>query len=77
MMGYSYAWLCPNDYVVQDTELLERVRDPIERQLLGALRKSNTQIDDGPLRAWTERYGVRRASEIPADARAQVATGTA
>ena len=76
MMGYSYAWLCPNDYVVQDTELLERVRDPIESQLLGALRKSNTQIDDGPLRAWTERYGVRRAAEIAADARALTPKGS-
>ena len=70
MMGYSYAWLCPNDYVVQDRGVLERVRDPIERQLLGALRKPNTQIDDGPLGTWTERYAVRRAAEIAADARA-------
>ena len=68
MMGYSYAWLCPNDYVVQDREVLERVQEPIDLQLLGALRKSNTQIDDGSLRAWTERYGVSRASEVAAAA---------
>lgn len=69
MLGYSYAWLSPNDYVVQDEKVLERAQDPIERQLLGALRKPSTQIDDGPLRAWAKRYGVRRASEIAADAR--------
>ncbi len=77
MIGYSYAWLSPNDYVVQDPDVLERAHDPIERQLLGRLRKPNTQIDDGPLRAWAERHGVRRASEIAADAAAQVATGPA
>ena len=77
MIGYSYAWLCPNDYVVQDSEVLERAHDPIERQLLGALRTPNTQIDDGPLRAWAERHGVRRASEIAADAARQGATGPA
>lgn len=73
MIGYSYAWLCPNDYVVQDPGVLERAQDPIERQLLGGLRKPNTQIDDGPLRAWTERHGVRRASEIEADGTPRVA----
>ena len=76
MLGYSYAWLSPNDYVVQDRGFLDRLQDPVERQLLGALRKPNTQIDDGPLRAWTERYGVRRASEIEADARLQAADGS-
>ena len=68
MMGYSYAWLSPNDYVVQDPELLGRTQDPIERQLLGTLRKPNTQIDDGPLRTWTKQHGIRRASEIAAEA---------
>ena len=76
MMGYSYAWLCPNDYVVQDRGVLERVRDPIERQLLGALRKPNTQIDDGPIGTWTERYAVRRAAEIATDARALTPKGS-
>jgi len=66
MFGYSYAWLAPNDYVVQDQEWLAQITEPIARQLLGALRKPNTQIDDGPLREWTERHGVRRASEVAA-----------
>jgi hypothetical protein len=56
--------------------VLERVRDPIERQLLGALRKPNTQIDDGPLSTWAERYAVRRAAEIAADARALTPKGS-
>ena len=68
MMGYSYAWLSPNDYIVQDREFLDRVQEPIELQLLGALRTSNTQIDDGPLRAWALRHSVRRASEVAAAA---------
>lgn len=66
MMGYSYSWLAPNDYVVQDEKTLKRARNSIESQLLGGLRKSNSQIDDGPLREWTERYGVSRSSEIEA-----------
>jgi len=41
-----------------------KFRDPIGRQLIGALIKSNSQIDSEPLREWCERYGVRRASEI-------------
>ena len=64
MVGYSYAWLAPNDFVEQSPELLRRITDPIAGQLLGALRKSNTQIDDSPLRKWAERNGVKRSSEI-------------
>ena len=48
--GCGNTWLAPNDYVVQSADFLERVRDPIARQFLGALRKPNSQIDDAPLR---------------------------
>ena len=64
MFGYSYAWLSPNDFVVQTEDVLERFREPIGRQLIGALRQSNSQIDSRPLREWVEQHGVRRASEI-------------
>ncbi len=64
MIGYSYAWLAPNDYVEQAAGFLARVEDPIARQLLGASRKPNLQIDDNSLRAWARRHGVKRAAEI-------------
>ena len=64
MVGYSYAWLAPNDYVEQSPDFLARISDPIAGQLLGARRKSNSQIDGSPLREWAEMHGVKRASEI-------------
>jgi ectoine hydroxylase-related dioxygenase (phytanoyl-CoA dioxygenase family) len=64
MIGYSYAWLAPNDYVVQSPNLLRRITDPIAGQLLGARRKPNTQIDDTPLREWAEKHGVKHAAEM-------------
>ncbi len=67
MFGYSYAWLSPNDFVVQSEELLERIHDPIAGQLLGAARSSNSQIDHRALREWAEMHGVRRSSEIAHD----------
>ena len=64
MFGYSYAWLSPNDVITQPEEVTERIKDPIGRQLLGALRRPNSQIDSRPLREWCGQHGVRRASEI-------------
>jgi ectoine hydroxylase len=64
MFGYSYAWLSPNDFEVQAEEVLDRIHDPIARQLMGAARSPNSQIDYRPLREWAEQHGVRRASEI-------------
>ena len=64
MMGYSYAWLSPNDYVVQPDELARRCQDDIQRQLIGALRLPNTQIDSRPLQKWADAHGVQRASEV-------------
>lgn len=64
MFGYSYSWLSPNDAITQPEEVTERIKDPIGRQLVGALRRPNSQIDSRPLREWCGQHGVRRASEI-------------
>ncbi len=39
MMGYSYGWISPLDYDVQPDWLLEKVTDPIARQLIGANKR--------------------------------------
>ena len=63
MFGYSYAWLSPNDFEAQPEHVMARIHDPVARQLIGAARSPNSQIDNGPLREWAEEHGVRRASE--------------
>ena len=64
MMGYSYSWITPLDYDVQPDWLLEKVEDPITRQLIGGCKMSSTEVDPWPLREWAELHGLQRASEI-------------
>jgi ectoine hydroxylase-related dioxygenase (phytanoyl-CoA dioxygenase family) len=64
MMGYSYAWISPLDYDVQPQWLLEKVTDPIARQLIGAEKNSQKEIDYSALMEWAEKYGLQRSSEI-------------
>jgi ectoine hydroxylase-related dioxygenase (phytanoyl-CoA dioxygenase family) len=67
MMGYSYGWISPLDYDVQPPWLLEKISDPISRQLVGAEKDKESRVKPDALAAWTERHGVRRASEIEYD----------
>ena len=64
MMGYAYAWISPLDYDVQPDWLLEKVTDPIARQLIGGNKLPGTIIDPWALKEWTEKYGVERSSDI-------------
>ena len=64
MMGYSYAWISPLDYDVQPDWLMEKVTDPIARQLIGANKRPSTEVDPSALREWAEEHGVWRSSEI-------------
>ena len=64
MMGYSYAWISPLDYDVQPDWLLEKVTDPIARQLIGAHKRPSSEVDPWALREWAEEHGVLRSSEI-------------
>ena len=64
MMGYGYGWLTPLDYDVQPDWLLEKVTDPIARQLVGGNKMPGTIIDPWALKEWTEKYGVERSSDI-------------
>ena len=64
MMGYGYGWLTPLDYDVQPDWLLEKVTDPIARQLVGGNKMSGTIIDPWALKEWAEKYGVERSSDI-------------
>ena len=64
MMGYSYGWISPLDYDVQQDWLLEKVTDPIARQLIGGNKLPGTIIDPWALREWAEKYGVKRSSDI-------------
>jgi ectoine hydroxylase-related dioxygenase (phytanoyl-CoA dioxygenase family) len=64
MMGYSYGWISPLDYDVQQDWLLEKVTDPIARQLIGGNKLPSTIVDPWALRAWAEKYGVQRSSDI-------------
>ena len=62
-MGYSYRWLRPMDYVIQNADLLAKVQhDPILWQLLGGwdtpLAFITTKDEDVPLRAWCMENGV-------------------
>ena len=64
MMGYSYGWISPLDYDVQPDWLLEKVTDPIARQLVGGNKLPSTIVDPWALREWAEKYGVERSSDI-------------
>ena len=64
MMGYCYGWISPLDYDVQPDWLLDKVTDPIARQLIGAHKNPSTIIDPWALREWAQRHGVERSSEI-------------
>ena len=64
MMGYSYGWISPLDYDVQPDWLLEKVTDPIARQLIGAHKNPSTILDPWALREWAEQHGVKRSSDI-------------
>ncbi len=64
MMGYSYGWISPLDYDVQPDWLLEKVTDPIARQLVGGNKNPSTIVDPWALREWAEKYGVERSSDI-------------
>ena len=64
MMGYGYGWLTPLDYDVQPDWLLEKVTDPIARQLVGGNKMPGTIIDPWALKEWAEKYGVERSSDI-------------
>ena len=64
MMGYGYGWLTPLDYDVQPDWLLEKVTDPIARQLVGGNKIPGTIIDPWALKEWAEKYGVERSSDI-------------
>ena len=64
MIGYSYGWISPLDYDVLPDWLLEKVTDPIARQLMGAYKDPGTIIDPWPLREWAEKHGIKRSSDI-------------
>ncbi|MCZ7646319.1 MAG: phytanoyl-CoA dioxygenase family protein [Planctomycetota bacterium] len=62
MFGYGYRWLRPMDYLVQDSDLLEKIADPIGRQLLGATGDPEGRFVAGggaePLRDWCREHAV-------------------
>ncbi|MBE7463925.1 MAG: phytanoyl-CoA dioxygenase family protein [Planctomycetes bacterium] len=62
MFGYGYRWLRPMDYIVQPAELLEKVSDPIGRQLLGATEDPLGRFIPGggaePLKEWCAKHGI-------------------
>ena len=64
MMGYSYSWITPLDYDVQPDWLVEKVKDPIRRQLVGGSKMSSTEVDPWALRKWADQHGLQRAAEI-------------
>ena len=64
MMGYCYGWISPLDYDVQPDWLLQKVTDPVARQLVGAHKNPSTIIDPWALREWAEEHGVERASDL-------------
>ena len=64
MMGYCYGWISPLDYDVQPDSLLEKVTDPIARQLVGGNKLPSTIVDPWALKEWAEKNGVERSSEI-------------
>ena len=70
MLGYSYRWMRPDDYLTQKDDLLHRC-DPIERQLLGGT--CTLYAEDGrfvpggtdqPLNDWCAQYGIGSAWEM-------------
>ena len=67
MMGYSYGWISPLDYDLQPQWLLDKVSDPISRQLVGAEKDKESRVKPDALEAWTEKHGVKRASEVEYD----------
>ena len=64
MMGYSYGWISPLDYDVQPDWLLEKVTDPIAKQLVGGYKNPGTIVDPWALREWAEKHGLKRSSDI-------------
>jgi hypothetical protein len=62
MFGYSFMWLRPMDYMVQSPELIEKVSDPIGKQLLGGLQDEQGHFVPGgihkPLTDWCAKHGV-------------------
>ena len=64
MMGYAYGWITPLDYDVQPDWLLEKVTDPIARQLIGGNKLPGTIIDPWALKEWAEKHQVERSSDI-------------
>jgi ectoine hydroxylase-related dioxygenase (phytanoyl-CoA dioxygenase family) len=61
MMGYSFNWMRPMDYLVQPDWLLEKV-DDIGKQLLGGLKGPEGRFVPGcvtwPLKEWCRQHGV-------------------
>jgi ectoine hydroxylase-related dioxygenase (phytanoyl-CoA dioxygenase family) len=61
MFGYCYRWVRPMDYLVQPTELVEKV-DCIGKQLLGATEDPDGRFIPGggadPLIEWCKQNGV-------------------
>lgn len=67
MLGYSYRWMRPDDYLFQKPELLARCT-PIQRQLLGDLggliaRDGTFKPggDERPLTDWCRQHGIDSA----------------
>jgi ectoine hydroxylase-related dioxygenase (phytanoyl-CoA dioxygenase family) len=50
MFGYGYRWMRPMDYLVQPATLLEKVSDPIGRQLLGVIDNPDGRFKGADLR---------------------------
>ena len=76
MMGYCYAWISPLDYDVQSDALLERVTEPIARQLVGGHKHPSTIVDGWALQEWAEKHGVKRSSEIEYERLTATTAGT-
>jgi ectoine hydroxylase-related dioxygenase (phytanoyl-CoA dioxygenase family) len=69
MFGYSYRWMRPDDYIMQENELLARCT-AIQRQLLGGLGglfaedgSFHAMGTDRPLDDWCAKYGIGSAWE--------------
>ena len=64
MMGYCYSWITPLDYDVQPDWLMDKVEDPLARQLIGANKMSSTEVDPWAFKEWAEKHGLKRSSEV-------------
>lgn len=68
MLGYSYRWMRPDDYIAQNEDLLNRC-DPIQLQLLGGT--GGVYAEDGrfvpggaterPLNNWCRQHDIGSA----------------